>query len=423
MSSYSKPATENSDSSGATRFNVAAIRSDFPILRETIHGKPLVYLDNAASTQKPEVVIDALEHYYSHNNSNVHRGVHTLSMRATKMFEDARESVRDFLNASDTREIIFVRGTTEAVNLVAQSYGRTNVGEGDEVLISEMEHHSNIVPWQLLCMEKGAKLRIIPMNDNGELLIDEYERLLTPKTKIVSVVHVSNSLGTVNPVAEMIKMAHERGIPVMLDGAQAAPHITVDVRELDCDFYAFSSHKIYGPMGTGVLYGKTDLLEAMPPYQSGGDMIKSVTFEKTTYNTLPFKFEAGTPNVGDAVGLGTVIGYLQDIGFPAIASHEQNLVDYATERLLSIDGVRIIGTAAKKLGVISFVIEGIHPHDVGTIVDREGVAIRTGHHCTQPVMQHFGIPATSRASFGIYNTRDDVDALVAALGSVKNVFK
>jgi len=422
VSSYSKPATENSDSSGATRFNVAAIRNEFPILRETVHGKPLVYLYNAATTQKPQVVIDILESYYSHDNSNVHRGVHTLSMRATKMFEEARESVRDFLNAADTREIIFVRGATEAVNLVAQSYGRTNVGEGDEVLISEMEHHSNIVPWQLLCMEKGAKLNVIPMNDAGELMLDEYKKLLTPRTKIVSVVHVSNSLGTVNPVAEMIEMAHERGIAVMLDGAQAAPHIPVDVRALDCDFYAFSSHKMYGPMGSGVLYGKTDLLEAMPPYQSGGDMIKSVTFEKTTYNTLPHKFEAGTPNVGDDVGLGTVIGYLRDIGFPAIARHEQDLVNYATERLLSIDGVRIIGTAAKKLGVISFVIEGIHPHDVGTIVDREGVAIRTGHHCTQPVMQHFGIPATSRASFGIYNTRDDVDALIAALGSVKDVF-
>ena len=423
MSSYSKPATEDSGSSGATRLNVAAVRDDFPILRETVHGKPLVYLDNAASTQKPEIVIDVLGHYYAHHNSNVHRGIHTLSMRATKMFEEARESVRDFLNAGDTREIVFVRGTTEAVNLVAQSYVRTNVGQGDEVLISEMEHHSNIVPWQLLCMEKGAKLNVIPMNDAGELLIDEYKKLLTPRTKIVSVVHVSNSLGTINPVAEMIEMAHERGIPVMLDGAQAAPHMPVDVRELDCDFYAFSSHKIYGPMGTGVLYGKSDLLEAMPPYQSGGDMIKSVTFEKTTYNTLPFKFEAGTPSVGDAVGLGAVIGYLRDIGFPAIASHEQDLLDYATERLLSIDGVRIIGTAAKKVGVISFVIDGIHPHDVGTIVDREGVAIRTGHHCTQPVMQHFDIPATSRASFGIYNTRDDIDALVAALGSVKNVFK
>jgi cysteine desulfurase/selenocysteine lyase len=303
VSSHSRTAAEESGGSGVSRLNVAAIRNDFPILRETIHGKPLVYLDNAASTQKPEVVIDILERYYSQNNSNVHRGVHTLSMRATKMFEEAREGVRDFLNAADKREIVFVRGATEAVNLVAQSYGRTNVGEGDVVVISEMEHHSNIVPWQLLCMEKGAKLRVIPMNDAGELLIDEYEKLLTPRTKIVSVVHVSNSLGTVNPVSEMIEMAHERGIPIMLDGAQAVPHIPVDVQALDCDFYAFSSHKMYGPMGTGVLYGKTDLLEAMPPYQSGGDMIKSVTFEKTTYNVLPYKFEAGTPNVGDAVGL------------------------------------------------------------------------------------------------------------------------
>jgi len=422
VSSFSKPATESSREI-STAYDIATIRDDFPILREIVHGKPLIYIDNAATAQKPQVVIDALERYYSHDNSNVHRGVHTLSMRATKEFESTREKVREFINAADEREIIFVRGTTEAVNLVAQSYGRANVGAGDEVVVSEMEHHSNIVPWQLLCEEKGAKLRVIPMNDAGELIIDEYKKLLTAKVKIVSVAHVSNSLGTINPVRDMIKLAHEHGIPVMLDGAQATPHIPVDVRALDCDFFAFSSHKMYGPMGIGVLYGKRDILEAMAPYQGGGDMIKSVTFEKTTYNTLPFKFEAGTPNVGDVIGLGAVIDYIRTIGYAGIAAHESDLLHYATERLSSIDGVRIIGTAAHKSSVLSFVIDGIHPHDVGTIVDRAGIALRTGHHCTQPVMQHFNVPATSRASFGIYNTRDEVDALVAALGTVKEVFK
>lgn len=420
MSSFSKPVTDSENFHG---FDITAVRADFPILRESIHGKPLVYLDNAASSQKPQVVIDALNAYYTHDNSNVHRGVHTLSMRATKAFEESREAVREFINAADTREIVFVRGTTEAVNLVANSYGRQNVGEGDEIIISEMEHHSNIVPWQILCAEKKATLHVIPMNDRGELDLATYARLLGPRTKFVSIVHVSNSLGTINPVRQMIEMAHEHGVPVMLDGAQATPHMSVDVRALDCDFYAFSSHKMYGPMGIGVLYGKTELLEAMPPYQGGGDMIKSVTFEKTTYNTLPFKFEAGTPSVGDVVGLGAVIEYLRNLGYPAITAHEQDLLSYATERLLSVDGVRIIGTAAEKAGVVSFVIDGIHPHDVGTIVDREGIAIRTGHHCTQPVMKHFGVAATSRASFGIYNTRDEVDALIAALGTVKQVFK
>jgi cysteine desulfurase/selenocysteine lyase len=423
VSSYFRPATEDFEKRRGVAYDVSAIRDDFPILRQKVHGNPLIYLDNAATAQKPQVVIDTLKHYYSSDNSNVHRGVHALSVRATKQFEDTRAKIRDFINAADTKEIVFVRGATEAVNLVAQSYGRVHVGEGDEVLVSEMEHHSNIVPWQLLCEEKGAKLRVIPMNDAGELLLDEYEKLLTPKTKIVSLVYVSNSLGTVNPVGEMIDLAHKRGVPVMLDGAQAAAHLPIDVRTLDCDFFAFSSHKMYGPMGAGVLYGKRDLLEAMPPYQGGGDMIRSVTFEKTTYNALPFKFEAGTPNVGDVVGLGAVIDYLNGIGYSAIAAHERDLLEYATESLSSVDGIRIIGRAKDKISVVSFVLDGIHPHDVGTIVDRQGIAIRTGHHCTQPVMQHFNVPATSRASFGIYNMREEVDALIGAIDKVKEVFK
>jgi cysteine desulfurase/selenocysteine lyase len=382
-----------------------------------------VYLDNAASTQKPRTVIDALEHYYSYDNSNVHRGVHTLSVRATREFEGVREKIRKFINAADPREIIFVRGTTEAVNLVAHSYGRKEVQAGDEIVISEMEHHSNIVPWQLLCEEKGATLRVIPMTDTGELRLDEYRKLLTRKTRLVSIVHASNSLGTINAVGEMIEMAHERGIPVMLDGAQSVAHMPIDVQNLGCDFFAFSSHKMYGPMGVGVLYGKRDLLEKMPPYQAGGDMIRSVTFTKTTFNALPFRFEAGTPSVGDVVGLGSAIDYIQGIGYPAMAEHEQDLLHYATERLSSIDGIRIVGTAADKTSVVSFLLDGVHPHDVGTIVDREGIAIRTGHHCTQPVMQHYNVAATSRASFGIYNTRDEIDALVAALGTVKDIFK
>ncbi len=423
MSGLPKHVAQDLRRSKSVHYDVNAIRADFPILSERIHGKVLVYLDNAATTQKPRVVIDALEHYYSSANSNVHRGVHTLSVRATREFEAVREKTRSFINAADTREIIFVRGTTEAVNLVANSYGRKNVGPGDEVVISEMEHHSNIVPWQLLCEEKGATLRVIPMNDDGELLLDEYRKLLTRRTKIVSITHASNSLGTINPVGEMIQMAHEHHIPVMLDGAQSARHMAIDVQDLDCDFFAFSSHKMYGPMGVGVLYGKRELLEAMPPYQGGGDMIRSVTFEKTTFNTLPFKFEAGTPSVGDVVGFGSAIDYLLEIGFPAIGAHEQDLLRYATERLSSIHGIRIIGTAADKASVISFLLEGVHPHDIGTVVDREGIAIRTGHHCTQPVMQHFNVAATSRASFGVYNTRDEIDALVAALGAVKEFFK
>lgn len=404
-------------------YDVALIRRDFPILARKIYGKPLVYLDNAATSQKPQAVLDALTSYYTRYNSNVHRGVHSLSMQATDAFESARQKVCDFVGADSPDEIVFVRGTTEGVNLIASTYGRTHVGKGDEVVISEMEHHSNIVPWQLLCEEREAKLRVIPMNDRGELELGEYEKLLGPRTKIVSIVHVSNSLGTINPVKRMIEMAHEREIPVMLDGAQAAPHLPLNMRDLGCDFFAFSSHKMYGPMGIGVLYVRRDLLDKIPPYQGGGDMIKSVTFEKTTFNTVPFRFEAGTPNVADVVGLGAAIDYLLATGYDSIMAHETDLLAYASESLGAVPGLRIIGTAEQKAGVVSFVIEGIHPHDVGTIVDREGIAIRTGHHCTQPVMQHYGVPATSRASFGIYNTRDEVDALVAALDKVRKVFR
>jgi cysteine desulfurase/selenocysteine lyase len=403
-------------------YDVERIREDFPALAQQIHGRPLVYLDNAATSQKPQAVIDALTHYYAFDNSNVHRGVHTLSMRATTAFEGTREKVRQFINAADTSEIIFVRGATEGINLVAQTFGREYIEPGDEVLISAMEHHSNIVPWQMLCEEQDARLKIIPMNKNGELLLDEYEKLLTPRTRIVAVVHVSNSLGTINPLEQMIEMAHDHDIPFLVDGAQATPHIEVDVQSLDCDFYALSSHKMYGPTGVGVLYGKRELLEIMPPYQGGGDMIASVTFDKTIYNSLPHKFEAGTPNVAGVVGFGAALDYLRGVGLPSIAKHEHELVEYASERLLTVDGVRLIGTAAHKAGIVSFVIDDIHPHDVGTILDQEGIAIRTGHHCTQPVMDFFEVPATSRASFGMYNTKEEIDTLVAAILKVKEVF-
>jgi len=405
-----------------TRLDVARIREDFPILRQNVHGKPLVYLDNAATSQKPQVVIDALAKYYSSQNANIHRGVHALSELATYEYEKARGKVKLFLNAAETREIIFVRGTTEGINLVAQSYGRKFIKAGDEVIISAMEHHSNIVPWQLLCEQTGAVLRVIPMNDDGELLIDEYEKLLNKKTKLVSVVYLSNSLGTINPVKQIIKRAHEFGIPVLVDGAQSTPHLAVDVQELGCDFYAFSGHKVCGPTGIGVLYGKAHLLESMPPYQGGGDMISSVTFEKTTYNALPYKFEAGTPNIADTIAFGTAIDYVHNLGLKAISSYEHDLLTYATEKLSAIEGVRIIGTAKKKSSVISFIMGNVHAHDVGTIVDREGIAIRTGHHCTQPVMQRFGIPATARASFAFYNTMEEVDALAGALLKVKEIF-
>jgi len=402
-------------------FDVERVRRDFPVLHQKVHGKPLVYLDNAATTQKPLAVIEAIENYYRHDNSNIHRGVHALSERATEAYEKVRGAAQKFLNAADTKEIIFLRGTTEGINLVAQTYGRKNVGSGDEVLITALEHHSNIVPWQLLCEEKGAKLRVAPINDRGELLLEEFEKLLGAKTKLVAVGHLSNALGTINPVREIVRMAHARNIPVLVDGAQAAPRLKVDVQELDCDFYAVSGHKMYGPTGIGVLYGKAALLEAMPPYQGGGDMIASVTFEKTVYNRLPYKFEAGTPNIADTIGLGAAIEYLNQLGLDEIERHEADLLSYATSRVETIPGVRIIGTAREKAGVLSFVMDEIHPHDIGTILDSEGIAVRTGHHCAQPVMQRFNIPATSRASFGLYNTRQEVDALVAGIQKVREV--
>jgi cysteine desulfurase / selenocysteine lyase len=402
--------------------DVAAIRQAFPILAESAHGKSLVYLDNAATTQKPREVIDAIVRYYEKSNANVHRGVHVLSQRATDAYEEAREKVRRFVNAEEDREIVFVRGCTEGINLIANTFGRMRVGEGDEIVISEIEHHSNIVPWQMLAEERGATLRVIPVNDDGELDLDAYREMLNERTKIVSVVYVSNSLGTINPVREMISIAHERGIPVVVDGAQATAHMRVDVRELDCDFFVFSGHKMFGPTGIGAFYGKAEHLEAMPPWQGGGDMILSVTFEKSTWNEIPFKFEAGTPNIAGAIGLGAAIDFLDRIGLDAIAAYEKDLLEYGTRRLQEIDGLRMIGTAREKASVLSFVIEDIHPHDIGTIVDREGVAIRTGHHCTQPVMKRFGVPATARASLALYNTREEIDRLVEALLRVQTIF-
>ena len=402
--------------------SIAGCRHHFPLLHERVNGKTLIYFDNAATSQKPQVVIDTIMRYYQFENSNIHRGVHFLSEKATQAYENSRDKVRQFLNATHREEIVFVRGTTEGINLVAQTYGRSNVKEGDEVLISAMEHHSNIVPWQILCEEKGAKLRVIPMNDDGELILDEFEKLLTPKTKIVAITHVSNALGTVNPVKQMIAAAHKRGIPVLLDGAQAVPHMRVDVRDLECDFYVFSSHKVFGPTGEGVLFGKK-LLEAMPPYQGGGDMIKSVTFEKTIYNDLPHKFEAGTPNIEGGIGLGAAIDYVNKLDLDAIGEYEHGLLTYATEKVKAIPGVHIIGTAKHKAAVISFVMDGIHPHDIGTILDDEGIAIRTGHHCAQPVMQRFGIPATARASFAFYNTKEEIDVFAKALLKVKEVLQ
>ncbi|HEY4679177.1 MAG TPA: cysteine desulfurase [Candidatus Angelobacter sp.] len=405
----------------ASAYDVQKVRKDFPILHQTVHGKPLVYLDNAATTQKPLMVIEAIENYYRRDNSNIHRGVHTLSERATEAYENVRVAAQKFLNAADHKEIIFVRGTTEAINLVAQTYGRKNVGSGDEVLITAMEHHSNIVPWQLLCEEKGAKLRVAPINERGELQLDEFEKLLVPKTKIVAIGHLSNALGTINPIREIVGMAHARNIPVLVDGAQAVARMQVDVQALDCDFYALSSHKLYGPTGVGILYGKRKLLEAMPPYQGGGDMIASVTFEKTVYNRLPYKFEAGTPNIADTIGLGAAFEYLNKLGLEQIEQHEADLLDYATKSVEAIPGVKLVGTAKEKAGVLSFVMEDIHPHDIGTILDTEGIAVRTGHHCAQPVMQRFGIPATARASFGLYNTREEVDLLVKGIRKVQEV--
>jgi cysteine desulfurase/selenocysteine lyase len=415
--------TAHSTETRQVPFDAVKIRQDFPIFREPVNGGPLTYLDNAATTQKPQAVLDALARFYTQECANIHRGVHFLSERATESYEAGREKVRRFINAASVKEIVFVRGTTEAVNLVAQTYGRTHLGPGDEILISAMEHHSNIVPWQLICEEKGARLRVTPMNHKGELILEQYERLLGPKTRLVAVTNVSNSLGTVNPVREIVRLAHQHNVPVLVDGAQAVQHMAVDVRALDCDFFAFSGHKMYGPTGIGVLFGKERLLEAMPPYQGGGDMISSVTFEKTLYNRLPYKFEAGTPNVAGGIGLGAAVDYLESIGLDNISAHEQGLLAFATLALEKVRGLRIIGTAKEKASVLSFVLEGIHPHDIGTILDRHGIAIRTGHHCAQPVMEFFKIPATARASLGMYNTLEDIERLVAGLRKVKEVFR
>ena len=404
-------------------FDVDRVRADFPILREQVRGRPLVYLDNAATSQKPKAVIDAIVRYYERDNANIHRGVHYLSERATEEYEAARKVVQSFLGAADPGEIIFVRSTTEAINLVAQTYGRAHVGAGDEVLITAMEHHSNIVPWQLLCEEKGAKLRVAPINEDGELILEEFERLLGPRTKIVAVGHISNSLGTVNPVATITNMAHAKRIPVLVDGAQAVPRVAVNVQDLDCDFYAFSGHKAYGPTGIGALCGKAALLERMPPYQGGGDMISSVTFEKTIYNKVPHKFEAGTPDISGAIGLRAAIEYLDHLGMHNIAAHEHELLQYGTDAISDIPGVRLIGTAKQKAGVLSFVMDGVHPHDIGTILDQEGIAIRTGHHCAQPLMERFGVDATARASFGLYNTKQEIEALVRGIQKVHEVFR
>ncbi len=404
-------------------FDVRRIKNDFPVLKQLARGKPLVYLDSANTSQKPQRVIDAEREVYETYYANVHRGVYEISAKAEKAFEGARVKLQGFLGAAQSREIVFTRGTTEAINLVAYTFGRKNVGAGDEVLISGLEHHSNIVPWQMLCEEKGARLRVAPIDDAGEIRLDEMQKLIGTRTKLVAVGHVSNALGTVNPVREIVTMAHAQGVPVLIDGAQAAPHLPLNLRELDCDFYAISGHKMFGPSGIGALYGKAERLEAMPPFHGGGDMILSVTFEKTTYNKIPYKFEAGTPNIAGTIALGATVDYLNGIGMANIAAHEHALLDYATDALSALPGLRIIGTAKQKAGVVSFVLDGIHPHDVGTVVDHEGVAIRTGHHCAQPVMERFGVPATCRASFAVYNTTEDVDALVRGLLKVQEMFR
>jgi len=408
--------------SSKTILDAARIRQDFPILWQRVHDKPLVYLDNAATTQKPQAVIDRMLRYYHEENANIHRGVHALSVAATDAYDAARERLRRFINAAETREIVFVRGTTEAINLVAATYGRSHVGAGDEVVISEMEHHSNIVPWQMLCEEKGARVRVVPITESGELQLEAYARLLGPRTRLVAVTHVSNALGTINPIEEIVRLAHDRGIPVLVDGAQAVAHMTVDVQAIGCDFYAFSGHKVFGPTGIGVLYGRASLLDAMPPYQGGGDMIRSVTFERTLYADIPQKFEAGTPNIAGVVGLDAAIAYLSDVGLDRVTAYEHELLAYGTEALARIEGLRLTGTAQRKAGILSFVIDDIHPHDIGTILDRDGIAIRAGHHCCQPLMARLGVPATARASLACYNTREDIDALVGSIRTAKAVF-
>lgn len=401
--------------------DIQKIRADFPILEEKINGKDLVYFDNAATTQKPLPVLNALANYYGHYNANIHRGIHHLAEKATSAFEASRKTIQKFLNAKYPEEIIFTYGTTDGINLVAQSYGRAFLKEGDEIIISTMEHHSNIVPWQMLCEQNGCVLKVIPINDNGELILEEYEKLLSEKTKFVSVVHVSNALGTINPVKYIIEKAHEAGAKVLIDGAQATSHLNIDVQDLDTDFYVFSAHKLYGPTGMGALYGKKEILEAMPPYRGGGEMIKEVTFEKTTYNELPYKFEAGTPNIADVIAVKTAIEYIEELGKENVAAYENELLAYATEQLSKIEGLKIIGQAKEKVSVISFVIEGIHPQDIGVILDQQGIAVRTGHHCTQPLMKRFGIPGTSRASFAVYNTKEEIDKLVRGIEKVKKM--
>jgi len=415
-------AQAGTSASSRPSFDVERVRADFPILARTVHGKPLVYLDNAATTQKPQVVLDALLRYYCGINANVHRGVHELSERATEAYEAARERIRQFFNAGHSREIIYTRNTTEGINLVAQSFARPRLKEGDEVLISAMEHHSNIVPWQLVCESTRARLRVAPIDDRGELILEEFAKLLGPRTRIAAITHMSNALGTVNPAGEIVRIAHERGVPVLLDGSQAAYHMRVDVQALGCDFYAATGHKLYGPTGIGVLYGRTEHLEAMPPFLGGGDMISSVAFERSTWNVLPYKFEAGTPNIADAIGLHAALDYIDSVGLDRVAEHERTLLAYGTQLLESIPGVRLIGTAPHKASILSFVMDGVHPHDIGTVVDREGVAIRTGHHCAQPVMARFSVPATARASLAMYNTVGELDTLGRALHRVHEVF-
>ncbi|MBS1199354.1 MAG: cysteine sulfinate desulfinase [Proteobacteria bacterium] len=401
--------------------DVERIRRDFPILSRQVRGRPLVYLDNGASAQRPRAVIEAERDYYERHHSNVHRGVHTLSQEATGLFEGAREKLRRFINAASTKEIVFVRGTTEAINLVSQAWGRPRLQPGDEIVITWLEHHANIVPWQQVCEQTGARLRVVPIDRRGVVDLDAYRAMLGPRTRMVAVAHVSNALGTVLPVREIVAMARERGIATLVDGAQAVPHQRVDVRDLGCDFYAFSGHKLFGPTGIGVLYGRERVLESMPPWQGGGDMILTVSFERTTYNTLPFRFEAGTPNIAGAIGLGVAVDYVESVGMERIARHEHDLLDYATSRLLTVPGLTIIGTAPEKASLVSFVLDGVHPHDLGTILDAEGVAIRTGHHCAMPVMDFFDVPATARASFAFYNTHAEIDALVRALGIAREM--